>query len=166
MFKFGDINGVVVSELSRHHDERGSLTEIWRSDDKSGYRPAMCYISETNTYVARGPHEHIEQSDLFIANGPGGFLFNLWDNRPNSATYGNMMQLYAGGALPKAILVPPGVVHGYLCIAGPGVIVNLPDVLYAGPLKQYKVDEIRHEADPDTPFKMPSCRPYRLKSLA
>ena len=47
---------------------------------------------------------------------------------------------------PYAVIVPPGVVHGYRNVSNyPGVVYNFPNQLYAGPGKIYPVDEIRHE---------------------
>ena len=34
-------------------------------------------------------------------------------------------------------------------------VLNFPDTLYAGRGKKEPVDEIRHESDPDSPFKLP-----------
>ncbi|MEI6378191.1 MAG: dTDP-4-dehydrorhamnose 3,5-epimerase family protein [Candidatus Falkowbacteria bacterium] len=159
MFKFGEIEGVIVSGIVARHDQRGSLSEVWRANEKfNGHQPAMCYTSETNQLEKRGPHEHKMQTDLFIAIGPGCFVFNLWDNRPDSPTYGNMSQICAGENCAKAILIPPGVVHGYLCLKGPGTIINLPDTLYAGTDKKEPIDEIRYEDIPKSPFKMPTCK--------
>ena len=158
MFKFGEIEGVVVSDITKRHDGRGMLAEAWRQDEAfTGYQPAMCYLSETQQMQTRGPHEHAKQSDLFVAIGPGCFIFNLWDNRPDSHSYGCMQQICAGADCPKAILVPPGVVHGYACLQGPGIIINLPDTLYGGTGKKEAIDEIRYELRPDSPFKMPTC---------
>ena len=55
-----------------------------------------------------------------------------------------------GEGRPRAVVVPPGIVHGYQCISDyPGVVLNAPDTLYAGPGRMYPVDEIRHEDDPE-----------------
>ena len=73
------IQGVVVRELSTHNDERGSLTELFRADelDKEFY-PLMSYISMTRAGVTRGPHEHVDQADIFLFLGPSTFRVYLW----------------------------------------------------------------------------------------
>ena len=148
------IEGVKVKELNRFEDDRGWLTEIWRSDD-DGFQSVMSYVSQTSADVARGPHEHKNQADYFVFLGPGRFRLYLWDNRKDSKTYQETMEIEAGEGDSKGIYVPAGVVHGYKCISkGPGWCINLPDKLYRGEGKKDEVDEIRWEDDKDSPFKI------------
>jgi dTDP-4-dehydrorhamnose 3,5-epimerase len=104
--------------------------------------------------VVRGPHEHVEQTDLFCWVGPGDFKLTLWDNRPTSPTYRNRMEVVMGGNNPGSALIPKGVVHCYRCISHePGLVINCPDKLFMGPNKRSAIDEIRHEDDPENPFR-------------
>jgi dTDP-4-dehydrorhamnose 3,5-epimerase len=65
------------------------------------------------------------------------------------------MSLIVGEDDPAAVVVPKGVVHGYRNVgATDGVVINCPNRLYMGRGKREPVDEIRHEDDPDTPFRM------------
>ena len=154
MFAKGTIEGVVTRPLVKFLDDRGWLTEIFREDEiESRYMPVMGYISMTAAGIVRGPHEHVHQTDMFCFIGPSNFRVYLWDNRKNSPTYMTRQVLYAGEDAPKSVLVPPGVVHGYKNIGpGPGMVVNCPNRLFAGRGKREPVDEIRHEADPNTIF--------------
>jgi dTDP-4-dehydrorhamnose 3,5-epimerase len=53
------------------------------------------------------------------------------------------------------VVVPPGVVHAYSNVGtGPGWVFNCPDRLYKGTGRKEPVDEIRHELDPQSPFKL------------
>jgi dTDP-4-dehydrorhamnose 3,5-epimerase len=46
-------------------------------------------------------------------------------------------------------------VHAYKNIGDePGLVINLPNKLYAGWGKKEKVDEIRYEGNQDSPFKV------------
>jgi dTDP-4-dehydrorhamnose 3,5-epimerase len=153
----GRIEGVVVRDLRKHLDERGWLAELYRDDDEASkeYRPAMAYVSTTLPGVERGPHEHHDQADHFCFIGPSNFKLRLWDNRPGSASYGRVMTVYAGEDAPRAVVVPKGVVHAYRNVGqSTGLVVNLPDRLYAGEGRREEVDEIRHEDDPDTIFRL------------
>lgn len=146
------IEGVTIKKLQKFTDERGWLTEIYR-DDEVEYRPAMSYISVTKPGVARGPHEHKEQSDCFVFVGPGDFRLYLWDNRDDSATKGMEMRIRVGENNPTMVIIPPGVVHGYKCISKiDAYCVNLPDRLYRGKGKTEEVDEVRWEEDKNSPF--------------
>lgn len=153
-FRTGQIPGVVIQDLPKHSDRRGWLTELFRSDElPKELLPVMGYVSSTEPGIARGPHEHREQADKFCFVGPSTFRVYLWDNRKDSPTFGNKIVLEAGAEQPKAMIIPAGVVHAYRNIGKtPGWIFNLSNRLYAGEGRRAKVDEIRHENDPNTIF--------------
>ena len=153
-FRKGPIEGVVVTPIRKFVDERGWLAEFFRHDELAqDFHPAMGYVSVTLSGVLRGPHEHVEQADLFAWIGPGEFKVTLWDNRPGSPTFQNRMELFMGQANPGSVIVPKGVVHCYRCVSAEvGWVLNCPNQLYAGEGKRAPVDEIRHEDDPDNVF--------------
>ncbi|HJS50353.1 MAG TPA: dTDP-4-dehydrorhamnose 3,5-epimerase family protein [Pyrinomonadaceae bacterium] len=155
-FVEGEIEDVVTYPLRIFHDERGWLSELFRNDEiAQEFHPEMAYISFTNPGVQRGPHEHVDQADLFCFIGPSTFNIRLWDNRRDSKTYNRMMSLDVGIDNPTAVIVPKGVVHGYKNIGEvDGMVVNCPNRLYMGKNRSEPVDEIRHEDDPDTVFRM------------
>jgi dTDP-4-dehydrorhamnose 3,5-epimerase len=145
---------VQIASLKAFTDDRGSLTEFWRNDElrfqSAAYRPAMGYVSWTKPGQIRGPHEHKDQTDLFIFAG-GQFELSLW--APSST---ERKIIVVGAPNGNAVVVPPGVVHGYKCVGyEDGMVINLPNRLYAGHQKKGEVDEIRHEDDPDSPYKIP-----------
>jgi len=155
-FTEGEIVGVVVKALQKHEDERGWLAEIFRHDQlNKEFYPVMAYVSMTEPGRTRGPHEHMAQADFFVFIGPSTFELRLWDNRPGSETYWNMMIIRASDVEPKAVLVPKRVVHAYRNVGDrPGLVVNCPNRLYKGEGYREPVDEIRHEDDPETIFRM------------
>jgi len=156
VFTEGAIDGVAVRDLRKFTDERGWLTELFRQDELTEeFCPAMAYISSTEPGVTRGPHEHVDQADLFCFIGPSNFKLRMWDNRSHSKTLDHVMTLVVGEDNPKSVLVPLGVVHAYQNVgAVPGLVINCPNRLYAGKGKREEVDEIRHEDDPETIFRM------------
>lgn len=155
-FKADEIAGVVVRDLRRFNDDRGWLAELFRHDElDEEYYPAMTYISATEPGVTRGPHEHVDQADLFCFLGPSNFKIRMWDNRKGSSTFNHVMTLVVGADNPKSVLIPKGVVHAYQNVGDVhGIVINCPNRLYAGPGKREEVDEIRHEDDPETVFRM------------
>ena len=105
--------------------------------------------------MARGPHEHVDQADLFCFLGPSNFKLRMWDNRPESETFRNMMTMIVGADDPKAVVVPKGVVHAYQNVGETdGIVINCPNRLYMGEGRREQIDEIRHEDKPDTIFRM------------
>ena len=156
VFEPGEIRDVVVRSLRKFGDARGWLTELFRQDElTSEFFPVMAYISSTKPGVTRGPHEHVDQADLFYFLGPSNFKLRMWDNRPGSASFGRMMTLSAGADDPKSVLIPKGVVHAYQNVGTvDGIVINCPNRLYMGTGRFEAVDEIRHEDDPQTIFRM------------
>lgn len=155
-FTKGAIVGVVVRPLKKYVDERGWLAELFRHDDLDAeFHPVMSYVSVAEPGVRRGPHEHVDQADLFCFFGPSNFKVRLWDNRPDSPTYRNVTTVYVGQDNPASVLVPKGVVHGYKNVGSvPGVVINCPNRHFMGEGRREPIDEIRHEDDPETPFSM------------
>lgn len=150
------IHGVIYRPLMIYEDRRGWLAEVFRQDEIAPeHIPVMAYISVTKPGMGRGPHAHRHQTDLFCFPGPGDFRIRLWDNRPDSPTFGVFQEFYLGEACPGVIIVPPGVVHGYRNVGDhPGWVYNFANRLYRGPGRQEEVDEIRFEDDPGSPFRL------------
>ena len=157
IFTKGKIRDVVVYPLRKFVDERGYLAELFRHDEISEeFYPVMAYISFTEPLVQRGPHEHVDQADLFCFLGTGNFKLRLWDNREDSPTFRYMMTMFVGADNPQAVIIPKGVVHAYKNVSATerGMVINCPNRLYMGEGKREEIDEIRHEDDPETIFVM------------
>ena len=155
-FSKGRIHDVIVRPLNKFLDERGWLAELYRTDELDAeILPSMAYISMTQPGVARGPHEHKEQTDYFCFLGPSNFKVYLWDSRPDSPSYGVKQVIFAGIDSPVALVVPPGVVHAYRNVGMEnGIVFNAPNRLYAGEGKREAVDEIRHEEEAGSLFQL------------
>jgi len=149
-----NIDGVIIRHLEKHVDSRGWLMELLRSDEyPEGYVPAMNYISMTLPGTARGPHEHRRQTDYFCFFGSSNFRVYLWDNRPESRTFGNRWVFDTDAENMISFTIPPGVVHAYKNIGDKeGLVFNAPDGLYRGTGKKEEPDEIRYEDLPGASF--------------
>lgn len=154
-FKDAPIHDVIVKPVKRWNDKRGWLAETFRHDELAKeFHPTMSYVSVSLPGVQRGPHEHVDQADLFVFLGPGVFRVFLWDNRKDSPTHWNRMVFEGGETNPISVLIPPGVVHAYRNISpGSSTVLNFPNRLFMGDHKKEPIDEIRHEDDPETVFK-------------
>lgn len=145
------MDGVIIKELKQFHDDRGWLVETFR-EDEIDFNPVMTYVSMTKPGIARGPHEHLDQTDYFCFFG--NFRLYLWDNRKASKTYQQRLVFDFQGR-PHIAVVPPGIVHAYKNIGESDALVfNMPDRLYKGKGKTLPVDEIRYEDDPRSPFRI------------
>ena len=156
MFIDGEIEGVVIRPLKYFSDARGWLTEVFREDElpAPAMMPAMGYVSMTRPGTARGPHEHVHQTDIFVFMS-SDFMLVLWDRREGSPTFNHKMVRHCGEKNPCCAIVPPGVVHAYRNVGDTdGTVLNFPNQLFAGRGKKEPVDEIRYEHDPNTIYKV------------
>lgn len=101
------IDGVVVTPVERHEDERGFFSEIARFGE---YRQAN--HSRSRRGVLRGLHYHLRQADLwYVVRGSAQVaLVDLREEEPVVET------LAVDGAAPCTIYVPPRVAHGFLAL--------------------------------------------------
>jgi dTDP-4-dehydrorhamnose 3,5-epimerase len=164
------IPGVLLTPLTLASDSRGWLVELFRSDaleaaNMKEAQPVMGYVSMTLPGVARGPHEHREQTDFFAFVGPSDFEIVLWDNRPGLPTFGRRETLVLGASRPATLIVPPGVVHAYRNVGREeGWVLNFANRLYKGPGRKEPVDEIRHEDDAGSVFKVEAEAEVKAKT--
>jgi dTDP-4-dehydrorhamnose 3,5-epimerase len=148
-----DWPGVTIRTLQKHEDTRGWLLELYREDElPEEFTPAMAYISVTKPGVARGPHEHADQTDGF-AFISGRFKLYLWENRAGRGDRSEVLDV--GEGAPTFVTVPPGVVHAYRNVGdSDAFVLNFPDRLYGGWGRSQPVDEYRHEEDAGSRFRL------------
>lgn len=149
--------GVLVEALSVFNDPRGSLHELFRVDEiPAGFKPLMACSSWSHPGVTRGPHQHVGQDDYFTFAGPSNFTVYLWDDRPGSAKAAKGWFILTGEQAPSRIYVPRGVVHAYRNTGGTcGLVVTTTSLLFKGEGRRDPVDEIRHELDRNSAYKLP-----------
>ena len=157
IFEVSGLPGVRVEALPVFKDARGSLHELFRVDEvPAGFKPLMACSSWSHPGVARGPHQHVGQDDYFTFSGPSNFRVYLWDDRPGAAGPAQGWLIQTGEQAPARIHVPRGVVHAYQNV-GPteGLVVTVTSLLFKGEGRRDPVDEIRHELNPYSPYKIP-----------
>ncbi|HEY3932575.1 MAG TPA: dTDP-4-dehydrorhamnose 3,5-epimerase family protein [Verrucomicrobiae bacterium] len=152
-----DLPGVRVEALPVFKDARGSLHELFRTDEiPSGFKPLMACSSWSHPGVTRGPHQHVGQDDYFTFAGPSNFCVYLWDDRENSARAKRGWFINTGEQAPTRIYVPRGVVHAYRNVGNfSGLVVTVTNLLFKGEGRLDSVDEIRHELNPNSPYQLP-----------
>jgi dTDP-4-dehydrorhamnose 3,5-epimerase len=144
------IEGVMIKKLRVIPDERGRLMEILRMDDEMFKGFGQVYMTTANPGVVKGWHYHKKQYDN-MAVVKGMMKIVLYDGRPDSATYGEVNEVFAGEHNPVLVHIPPYVYHGFKCISTEeAVVVNTPTDVY-----NYKdPDEFRvHPHDNDIPYE-------------
>jgi dTDP-4-dehydrorhamnose 3,5-epimerase len=149
--------GVRVEALPVFKDQRGTLHELFRVDEiPAGFNPLMACSSWSHPNVARGPHQHVGQDDYFTFAGPSNFRVYLWDDRPGAAKAAKGWVINTGESAPARVYVPRGVVHAYHNVGNvPGLVVTVTSLLFKGEGRKDPVDEIRHELDPKSSYRLP-----------
>lgn len=125
------IDGVVVKELVTHVDERGFFRELIRVTDDF-FEEGFGQLSHALVHagVAKAWHVHKIQIDWWYV-ATGTLRVGLHDTRPASPTYRETMELLLGENMPgKVLRVPPGVAHGFRCIAGPAHMFYVTSKVY------------------------------------
>ncbi len=105
-------DGVVVRDLVRHADQRGWLSEIFRQSWDGAFQPLQWNLSHTEAKVLRGVHVHRLHTDYLVVVA-GSMVLGLHDIRPSSPSAGRSVLLFLAGNDPKAVVIPPGVAHGF-----------------------------------------------------
>jgi dTDP-4-dehydrorhamnose 3,5-epimerase len=143
--------GVEIIQLKTHNDARGSFTELLRLS-WTDFAPAQFNYVRSKKNVLRGVHVHITHRDYLIFSR-GEALLGLKDLRHDSPTF------MCGGLFPfsgenlQAILVPPGVAHGFYYLTE-GEHIYLVDHYHN------MADELGCRFDdPDLDLKWPNLQP-------
>lgn len=105
--------GVVVTELEKHPDERGTFTEMFRGEWGTGVEPVQWNVVTSEPGVLRGVHVHPRHDDYLIVVA-GRATVGLLDLRPSSPTERMAATIECSGAEPRSIVIPHGVAHGFL----------------------------------------------------
>ncbi len=103
-------DGVEVHNLECHADERGRLTELFKSS-RLGVEIQQVNLSNSNAGSLRGVHCHLHHDDLMAA-AHGSFELGLHDLRPGSPTEGLSATMRVS-AFQQIVRIPVGVAHGF-----------------------------------------------------
>lgn len=125
------IEGVVVKRLVTHADDRGYFREVVRGTDEffvAGF--GQCSHSLVHPGVVKAWHGHHHQTQwTYVACGL--VRVAIHDCRPASPSFRQTDELLIGDHQPVCVYsLPPGVVHGYRCLAGPAHVFYLTSGTY------------------------------------
>ncbi len=124
------IPGVSFNKIETHADGRGFFREILRRGDDDS--TAIGQVSHSLVYagIVKAWHGHkIQKQWNYILSGL--LKVALLDMREESTTYRRTMEFLAGDYQDAQIYsFPPGVLHGYRCIAGPMHIIYITSGAY------------------------------------
>lgn len=106
-------DGVEVLELRGHADERGTFTELFRSEWELGVELVQWSAVRSEAGVLRGVHVHPVHHD-YLTVAWGRAAIGVSDLRAGSPTPGAAAVVTLAADRPAAIRIPAGVAHGFL----------------------------------------------------
>jgi dTDP-4-dehydrorhamnose 3,5-epimerase len=106
------IEGVVVTPLRQILDERGKVMHMMRRDSSVFEEFGEIYFSCVHPGAIKAWHIHKEMT-LNYAVPHGKIKFVLFDERPESATHGELQEIYMGPDNYCLVTVPPMVWNGF-----------------------------------------------------
>lgn len=142
------INGVQVFPLRRITDERGFVMHMLRVDDPHFTKFGEIYFSVIYPGAIKAWHVHSRMT-INYAVVVGDIKLVLYDQRKDSATSGELQEIFVGQVNYQLVRVPAGVVNGFTAVGGEKAIVaNCADIAH-DPTEITRIDPFT----PDIPYK-------------
>lgn len=116
------IKGVNIKPLKKIPDERGMVMHMLRCDDPEFKKFGEIYFSTAYPGVIKGWHLHKEMT-LNYAVVQGMIKLVLYDDRKDSPTRGELMEIFTGEDNYCLVTIPPSIWNGYKCIGNETAIV-------------------------------------------
>jgi dTDP-4-dehydrorhamnose 3,5-epimerase len=141
------IDGVIITPLRRIADGRGEVITMLRSDEPHFISFGEIYFSTVYSGSVKGWHMH-QKMNLNYAVPYGAIKFVLYDDRPESATQGEIQVIDLGLENHLLVTVPPMVWNGFQ-----GVSVDTAIVANCASIP-HDSNEIERKApfDPSIPY--------------
>lgn len=125
------IEGVQIKILESHEDDRGFFRELLRKTD-GFFSPGFGQLSHSFVHkgIVKAWHGHVKQYQwTYVITGEISVI--IYDTRKDSQTYQEKIHLMLGdGHKEQIYLIPPRVVHGYQCLAGPAHVLYVTSDIY------------------------------------
>jgi dTDP-4-dehydrorhamnose 3,5-epimerase len=116
------IDGVQVVPLRRIADERGTVMHMLRATDPHFTEFGEIYFSTVYPGVVKGWHRHRGMT-LNYACVFGRIKLVLYDERPDSPSKGELLELFLGPDNYALVVIPPGVWNGFKGMNDPWAVV-------------------------------------------
>lgn len=118
------IQGVLIQPLTQIPDERGKIMHMLRVDDSHFEKFGEIYFSMVYPGVVKAWHLHKEMT-LNYAVVSGTIKLVLYDDRADSPTRGELMELFLGDGKYALVKVPPQVWNGFKGVGTqPAIVAN------------------------------------------
>ena len=138
------IDGVKVIPLKRIPDERGTIYQMLRKDDPHFIEFGEIYFSSIYPGVIKGWHRHRDMT-LNYACIYGRIKLVLYDDRKDSPTKGNLMEIFLGPDDYSLVIIPPMVWNGFKGMGGTMSIVANCCTHTHDPSRSERVDPFKND---------------------
>ncbi len=133
------IEGVIVKQLKKIPDERGTIMHMLRSSDPEFSTFGEIYFSKAYPGVIKGWHLH-KKMTLNYCVIEGMVKLVLYDDRKSSKTYKEIQEIFIGDDNYCLVQIPIGVVNGYKTIGTkPSILASCPDMPH-DPTEMTRID--------------------------
>ena len=133
------IEGVQITPLRQITDERGAILHMLRSDAPHFEEFGEIYFSLVYPGVIKGWHIH-DRMTLNYAVPVGTIKLVLYDDRQDSTTRGELMEIVTGERSYQLVTVPPRVWNGFKGVATvPALVANCATIPH-DPLEIHRLD--------------------------
>jgi dTDP-4-dehydrorhamnose 3,5-epimerase len=116
------IEGVTIVPLKKIPDERGTILHMLRRSDPHFLQFGEIYFSTVYRGVVKGWHKHREMT-LNYACVFGRIKLVLYDERPDSPTAGERLEVFLGPDHHALVVIPPDVWNGFKGMSDPFAVV-------------------------------------------
>lgn len=116
------IDGVIIKSLKKIPDDRGTIMKMQESSDDEFKGFGEIYFSTIYPDVIKGWHLH-EKAILNYCVLTGMVKIILYDNRENSKTKNEIMEIYIGDKNYCLVQIPAGVWNAFKCVGNKEAIL-------------------------------------------
>lgn len=117
------IHGVQVIPKRRIPDERGTIFHMMRRDDPCFKEFGEIYFSTVYRDVVKGWHRHRDMTLNYVCIH-GRIKLVIYDDRPNSPTRGELMEVFLGPDHYALVVIPPEVWNGFKGMTDQAIVAN------------------------------------------
>jgi dTDP-4-dehydrorhamnose 3,5-epimerase len=134
LLKKTKIQDVLTYEPEIYYDHRGDMFELW-NQKISNLTFVADRTSRSYRHVLRGLHSD-SVTWKYISCIHGSIQLAVVDGRKESSTYGQWEDFLLFANRPMAVLMPPRVFNGHLCLSHECMLTYKWSEFYAGPEAQ------------------------------
>ncbi len=146
------IDGVQVIPLKRIPDERGTIMHMLRADDPHFQQFGEIYFATIFPGVVKAWHWHREMTLNYVCIF-GRIKLVLYDDRENSPTRGELMEIFLGVDNYSLVIIPPEVWNGHKGMSEPYAIVANCATHPHDPTRSQRLDPFENDIPYDWALK-------------